>query len=61
MSMQGRKPTPAWGGLTLFNAYFHGETGLGLWAMHQTGWSCLVKNLIKRSYYSGSGGGYEEQ
>ena len=30
---------PAWRDLLLFNEYFHGETGLGLGAMHQTGWT----------------------
>ncbi|MEB8487619.1 hypothetical protein, partial [Acidithiobacillus ferriphilus] len=50
---------PAWCDLLLFNEYFHGETGLGLGAMHQTGWSGLVANLIQRSYRSGSGGSHE--
>ncbi|MBU2718150.1 hypothetical protein HF563_01800 [Acidithiobacillus ferridurans] len=58
--VQGGKPTPAWRGLLLFNGYFHGETGLGLGAMHQTGRSGLVANLIQRSYYSGSCGSHEE-
>jgi len=34
--------------LRLFPEYFHGETGLGLGAAHQTGWTGLVANLIKR-------------
>jgi len=34
--------------LRLFHEYFHGETGLGLGASHQTGWTGLVVNLIKR-------------
>jgi hypothetical protein len=40
----------AWKDLLLFNEYFHGETGLGLGAMHQTGWSGLVANLVQRRY-----------
>lgn len=40
---------PSWQGLRLFHEYFHGETGLGLGAAHQTGWTGLVANLIKRS------------
>ena len=32
------------------NEYFHGETGLGLGAMHQTGWTGLVANLVERRY-----------
>ena len=30
----------------LFNEYFHGDTGRGLGAAHQTGWTALVANLI---------------
>ncbi len=37
-----------WRDLRLFHEYFHGETGLGLGASHQTGWTSLVANLIKR-------------
>jgi hypothetical protein len=40
----------AWRDLLLFNEYFHGETGLGLGAMHQTGWTGLVANLVQRRY-----------
>ena len=39
-----------WMDLRLFHEYFHGETGLGLGASHQTGWTGLVANLIKRRY-----------
>ena len=42
-----------WKDLLLFNEYFHGETGLGLGAMHQTGWTGLVANLVQRKYRSG--------
>jgi hypothetical protein len=41
---------PAWRDLLLFNEYFHGETGLGLGAMHQTGWTGLIANLVQRRY-----------
>jgi len=41
---------PEWQELRLFHEYFHGETGLGLGASHQTGWTGLVANLIKRRY-----------
>ncbi|MEJ7748537.1 MAG: hypothetical protein WKF56_04490 [Candidatus Limnocylindrales bacterium] len=30
----------------LFYEYFHGDTGVGLGASHQTGWTALVANLI---------------
>lgn len=33
--------------LVLFHEYFHGETGRGLGASHQTGWSALVALLLQ--------------
>ncbi|MDP0489755.1 MAG: glucosidase [Verrucomicrobiota bacterium JB023] len=36
-----------WQGLLLFHEYFHGETGEGLGASHQTGWTALVVRLIR--------------
>jgi hypothetical protein len=44
---------PHWKDLLLFHEYFHGDTGLGLGAMHQTGWTGLVANLVKRRYHVG--------
>lgn len=37
---------PAWHDLLLFHGYFHGDTGAGLGASHQTGWTGLVADLI---------------
>ncbi len=37
---------PAWQGLIPFHEYFHGDTGKGLGASHQTGWTGLVADLI---------------
>ena len=37
---------PHWQGLLQFNEYYHGETGEGLGASHQTGWTGLVANLV---------------
>ena len=37
---------PHWRHLVLFHEYFHGDTGEGLGASHQTGWTGLVANLI---------------
>ena len=37
---------PAFQRRLLFYEYFHGETGLGLGASHQTGWTALLANLI---------------
>jgi hypothetical protein len=39
---------PAWRDLILFHEYFHAETGAGLGASHQTGWTGLVADLIIR-------------
>ncbi len=35
-----------WQDDVLFNEYFHGDTGLGLGASHQTGWTSLVASLL---------------
>jgi hypothetical protein len=38
---------PNWSGLLLFHEYFHGDSGLGLGASHQTGWTALVARLLE--------------
>ena len=53
----GRRPTygtitkfqndPHWRDLLLFHEYFHGDTGFGLGASQQTGWTALVAKLIQ--------------
>jgi hypothetical protein len=37
---------PHWRDLVLFYEYFHGDTGRGVGASHQTGWTALVSRLI---------------
>lgn len=37
----------SWENLILFHEYFHGDTGQGLGASHQTGWTALVVRLIR--------------
>jgi hypothetical protein len=37
---------PYWKDLILFYEYFHGDTGRGCGANHQTGWTGLVARLI---------------
>jgi hypothetical protein len=37
---------PNWRDLVLFHEYFHGDTGRGVGASHQTGWTVLVVNLL---------------
>jgi hypothetical protein len=38
---------PHWQNLLLFHEYFHAETGEGLGASHQTGWTSLVVRLVR--------------
>ncbi len=38
---------PHWKDLVQFFEHYHGDTGRGLGASHQTGWSALVANLIQ--------------
>jgi hypothetical protein len=54
---QGRRPAlstnpkfsddPHWKDLIWFHEYFHGDTGQGLGADHQTGWTALIARLIE--------------
>ena len=55
---QGRRPVfgayekfqtdPDWHDLLWFHEYFHGDTGAGIGASHQTGWTGLVAHLLCR-------------
>ena len=52
-AMQTQPPflsDPHWRDLLLFYEYFHAETGQGLGASHQTGWTGLLANLVLRHY-----------
>ena len=40
---------PHWRDLVLFYEYFNGDTGEGLGASHQTGWTALVAKLLQQS------------
>jgi hypothetical protein len=50
----GRRPSdprdipthPLWQAHPTFSEYFHGDTGAGLGATHQTGWTALVAHLV---------------
>jgi hypothetical protein len=56
---QGRRPVfagrplfdedPEWRNLVPFHEYFHGDTGAGVGASHQTGWTALVAKLLQQS------------
>jgi len=41
---------PYWKDLITFNEYFHGETGKGLGATHQTGWTGVIAKVIQQLY-----------
>jgi hypothetical protein len=38
---------PRWRDNLLFFEYFNGDTGAGLGATHQTGWTALVADVIR--------------
>jgi hypothetical protein len=56
---QGRRPVfgeyerfhadPHWRDLVPFHEYFHGDSGAGIGASHQTGWTALVAKLLQQS------------
>ena len=39
---------PTWQNLVLFYEYFHGDSGQGVGASHQTGWTALVTRLLEK-------------
>ncbi len=39
---------PLWNDLIPFHEYFHGDTGSGVGASHQTGWTGLIAKLIQQ-------------
>jgi len=57
--MNGRRPVfghaerfqqdPNWHDLIPFHEYFHGDSGAGIGASHQTGWTALVAKLLQQS------------
>jgi hypothetical protein len=46
---------PNWRDNLLFFEYFHGDNGAGLGAMHQTGWTGLIAEMIARPTRHGTG------
>src|SRR5436189_97807 len=40
---------PNWNDLVLFHEYFHGDSGAGVGASHQTGWTGVVTKLMQQS------------
>jgi mannosylglycerate hydrolase MGH1-like protein len=47
---------PHWRDLIPFHEYFNGDTGAGVGASHQTGWTALVAKLLQQLSGSGEGG-----
>ena len=43
-------PEGSLNGRLLFHEYFHGDTGQGLGAPHQTGWTALVAECLRRAH-----------
>jgi len=41
---------PTWRDNVVFSEYFHGDTGAGLGASHQTGWTGLIADVIRRRH-----------
>jgi len=41
---------PNWRDNVVFSEYFHGDNGAGLGASHQTGWTGLVADIIRRRH-----------
>jgi hypothetical protein len=41
---------PEWKDNLVFNEYFHGDNGAGLGASHQTGWTGVIADMIRRRH-----------
>jgi hypothetical protein len=52
---------PHWRDLIPFHEYFHGDSGVGVGASHQTGWTALVACLIFELAEAQAPSGQEEQ
>jgi hypothetical protein len=40
---------PQWRNYVPFHEYFHGDTGRGVGASHQTGWTGLIAKLLEQT------------
>jgi len=49
---------PAWRDLVLFHEYFHADSGKGLGATHQTGWTALIATLLRKPQGQSVPGGH---
>jgi hypothetical protein len=41
---------PAWRDNLVFGEYFNGDTAMALGASHQTGWTGIIADIIRRRY-----------
>jgi hypothetical protein len=41
---------PAWHDNIIFSEYFHGDNGAAIGAFHQTGWTGVIADLIRRRH-----------
>jgi len=50
--LEGRllQDDPAWNGNLVFSEYFHGDNGAAVGAAHQTGWTGLIADVIRRRH-----------
>jgi len=48
--VQRLQQDPAWKDNLVFNEYFHGDNGAGLGAAHQTGWTGVIADVIRRRH-----------
>ncbi|MFN0074285.1 MAG: MGH1-like glycoside hydrolase domain-containing protein, partial [Chloroflexota bacterium] len=55
------KDDPAWRNNLLFHEYFCGDTGRGVGASHQTGWTALIAKLLEQAGAERTGGRLTEE
>jgi hypothetical protein len=48
--MERLQRDPNWKDNLIFNEYFHGDNAAGLGASHQTGWTGIVADVIRRRH-----------
>lgn len=48
--LPGDQDDPRWCDNIYFSEYFHGDNAAGLGASHQTGWTGLIADIIRRRH-----------
>jgi hypothetical protein len=51
-AVQRMQSDPRWQNNLMFHEYFHGDNGTGLGASHQTGWTGLIADVIRRRHHA---------